>query len=84
MTKKEFKKMAMRLFIEKKKYEELLNKAMESGVIDFDNLPDNYLAVYPVAAAIYRETTRWYLEGSSNPRTKSQQKRESNRIYAII
>jgi hypothetical protein len=84
MTKKEFKKRAMHLFIEKKKYEELLNKAMESGIIDFEHLPDNYLAVYPVAAAIYKETTRWFLEGCNDPKVRRQQKRESSNIYAIL
>lgn len=84
MTKEEFREKAMSLFIEKEEYEKLLNKAMESGVIDFNNLPDNFLAVYPVAAAIYREKTRWYLEGSNDTKVKRQQKKEANIIYSIL
>lgn len=84
MTKEKFKEMAMRLFIEKEEYERLLNKAMESGVIDFDSLPDNYLAVYPVAFAIYQEKTGWYIDGSNDPRTKRQQRGQAKAIYAIL
>lgn len=84
MDREEFKKRAMRLFVERKEYEELLDKAMNSGVIDFENLPENYLAVYPVAAAIYKETTEWYLDGSHDRATVKQQRRESDRIYAIL
>lgn len=56
--------------------DETLNNAIENGVIKFEDLENNYLAVYPLIAAVLEREAYFCLEGGSDESVTRQMKRQ--------
>lgn len=84
ITKEEFLKKAESCFIEKDRYMEMVNIALESGLIDLDNCEPNYTAVYPLATAIYEKETKWYIDGSSDDSWRRKARRKATELRQMF
>lgn len=53
-------------------FEQNLNKILDSGIIDLDNIPEHYGPVYPVVAAILEAVCNVWSESRAAARTKNK------------
>lgn len=81
MTREQFIEKCERLFVEKGKFLEMVNKALDSGAVNYENAEDNYAEVYPVVTAVYERLIGWYITGYSNP---APARRKANNIKKFI
>lgn len=75
------------LFISKEDYMKDLQKLFDKGVLTdkiIAKMEDNYLPVYPIAAAIYEEETAWYITGSSYDSTRRKARRDCNYYKSML
>lgn len=84
MTKERFLQLAEDCFISKEDYMKSVNRLLESGAVDLENLPDDYRAVYPVVTAIYERETQWFINGSSDDKWKRKARRDANNYKWFI
>ena len=87
MTKDQFNDKVNHLFISKREFNRLLKKLIKKGAIterDIENMPDNYLPVYPIVAAIYESATLWYVNGSSYKETRSRARKKCNEYKSYL
>lgn len=81
MTKEQFMQRIEHLFIEKEEFMKDLQKLLDRGAItdaDIEKMENNFLPVYPIAAAIYEKATDWYLTGSSYESTRRKARKMCN------
>ena len=84
VTKKEFLKMAESCFVNKKQYMTMVRIALDSGIIDLEKCEPNYSAVYPLATAIYKKETEWYIHGSSDDSWRRKACRQASKLYQMF
>ena len=75
------------LFISKEDYMNDLQKLFDKGLLTDEKIAqmeDNYLPIYPIAAAIYEKETAWYITGSSHDSTRRKARRDCNYYKSIL
>lgn len=69
-TKEQVRKHCIELFQQLvNDFEKDLDKILDSHNIDFDKMPENYIAIYPIVATIVKRQYNWWTKGSMNPAT---------------
>lgn len=84
MKKSEFMRKYMKLRPTAKEWRHAAAQAFRAGCIDLSSVPDNFLAVYPLAGAVLEREAGWMLGGSSNEAICRQQRRLANNIKCFI
>jgi len=84
MDKETFLKKMDNLFVDKEEYDKQLKRLLDSGAIDFEKFEDNFLDLYPIAAAIYQRETDWYLTGSLDDKVRRKARRDCNLYKSLI
>lgn len=75
------------LFISKEDYMKDLQKLFDKGLLTDEKIAqmeDNYLPIYPIAAAIYEKETAWYITGSSYDSTRRKARRDCNYYKSML
>ena len=80
ITKEDFIDRAMECCPTEKKWREYIDKALEKGLIDLEDAPDNFMAVYPLVGAMLEMWAGWAINGSSYEATRRQMRRKANFI----
>lgn len=84
MTKEEYIRKAMMLKPTAKEWRRLVNKAVNSGCIDYASA-FNFGGIYPLAVAILEDRyLEWYLRGSVVEETRRYVRREANNIKRFL
>lgn len=74
-------------FIEKEEFMRDLNKLFQYGAItdaDIEKMEDNFLPIYPIAAAIYENESGWYLTGSCDESVRRKARRMCNYYKSVL
>jgi hypothetical protein len=65
-------------------FEQNLNKILDSGIIDLDNIPEHYGPVYPVVAAILEAVCNVCIYGGSESRAAARTKNKILRSIRLV
>ncbi len=87
MTKEHFMERIEHCFIQKDEYMRNIQKLFDKGVItdkDIEEMDDNFIPIYPIAAAIYKSETEWYLTGSCDDSVTASAKRKCNYYKSML
>lgn len=87
MTKEEFTKRCQHVlepFEDKEKFDRCISEILQSGYIDLEKCPQNYIPVYWVMGALFSRAARECLDGSLDYRTRREAHREAKKIAPFI
>lgn len=65
-------------------YEKNVDKILDSGLVDLDNIEDNFKDAYPIFAAIAQKAVNQALNGSSYEETRRRQKRMAKKYQWAV
>lgn len=74
-------------FVDKETFMRDLEKLFDKGVLDenkISKMEDNFLPIYPIAAAIYERETQWFITGSSDDKIRRKARRDCNFYKSFI
>lgn len=84
MEKQEFIQRCHDIFEGWPRFEKRLNKLLDSGAIDLEEIEPNYKDCYPVVAAILERTVNECIYGSSSDAENRRMKRKMNEYLKLI
>ena len=64
-----------------------LQKLVDKGALsdeEIEKMPDNYLPIYAVMAAIYEKHVGWFTSGSTEPKTNRATRRKCNFYKGLL
>lgn len=64
-----------------------LQKLIDKGAIsdeEIEKMPDNYLPIYAIMAAIYEKQVGWFTTGSTDPETNRATRRKCNFYKGLL
>ena len=64
--------------------DECLDEILQSGCIDLDKCPQNYIPAYWVMGALFERAANQCIKGSIDDRTRRQARKEANNIKRFI
>lgn len=66
------------------RFEKYINYIVDQGMVNLDEVPGNYKAVYPALAAYLEKVASDMIKGSSYEKERRRERREANRIKRIF
>lgn len=64
-----------------------LQKLVDKGALsdeEIEKMPDNYLPIYAIMAAIYEKHVDWFTSGSTEPKTNRATRRKCNFYKGLL
>ncbi len=87
MDKKRFYNMIHDCIISEQEVLNDLQKLVDKGALsdeEIEKMPDNYLPIYAIMAAIYEKNVSQFTSGSANPKTNRATRRKCNFYKGLL
>ena len=84
MTKREFIKRAMQLRPTARQWRDLVDRAMQARLVDYENADDSFLDVWPLVGAMHEHFAKWAIEGSTYETVRRKCRKSARRYHAVM